>query len=154
MLDHLQPIFKASYGVIFLGTPHQGSDKADLGEVATTVLKAFLHDSNSTLLRDLRADSQTLDRISGAFSRMLAEKEIKVYSFWEELGLTNLVGVGKVVERSSAIIGDAREGKEGIHGNHMTMTKFTSAQDSEFKKVSDVIWRFVRDATMALGNRE
>ena len=99
-------------------------------------------------------DSQTLDRVSAAFSRMLAEKEIKVYSFWEELGLTNVVGAGKVVERSSAIIGDAREGKEGVHGNHRTMTKFTSAQDSEFKKVSDVIWRFVRDATMASGNRE
>jgi len=122
--------------------------------VATTVLKAFLHDANSALLRDLRVDSQTLDRVSAAFSRMLAEREIKVYSFWEELGMTNVVGAGKVVERSSAIIGDAREGKEGVHGNHRTMTKFTSAQDSGFKKVSDVIWRFVRDATMASGNRE
>ena len=55
----------------------------------------------------------------------------------------------QVVEQSSAIIGDAREGKEGIHANHMTMTKFASATDSEYKKVADVIWRFVRDATAA-----
>jgi len=154
LLDHLRPIFKASYGVIFLGTPHRGSGKADLGEVAITLLKAFLHDANSALIRDLQVESQTLDRISAAFSRMLAQEEIKVCSFWEELGMTSVVGAGKVVERSSAIIGDAREGKEGIHGNHMTMTKFTSAQDPEFKKVSDVIWRFVRDAAMASNDGE
>ncbi len=85
---------------------------------------------------------------------MLAQREIKVHSFWEELGMTNLVGARKVVERSSAVIGDAREGKEGIHGNHRTMTKFTSAQDPEFKKVSDVIWRFVRDAAVASNDSE
>ena len=96
LLDHLQPIFKNSYGVIFLGTPHQGSGKADLGTVATGVLKAFLHDANSSLLRDLQVDSQTLDRISDAFSRMLAREEVKVYSFWEELGLTNVIGARKV----------------------------------------------------------
>ena len=69
---------------------------ADLGDVATNVLKAIGHDANSSLIRDLRANSQTLGRISDAFSKMLAKEEIKVYSFWEELGLTNLVGVRKV----------------------------------------------------------
>ena len=28
---HLQPIYVKAYGVIFLGTPHQGSGKADIG---------------------------------------------------------------------------------------------------------------------------
>ena len=60
----------------------------------------------------------------------------------------------QVVEKTSAVIGDAREGKEGIHGNHMTMTKFPSAQDQEYKKVADVIWRFVRDAATISSNRK
>ena len=60
----------------------------------------------------------------------------------------------QVVDGSSAVIGDAREGKEGIHRNHMAMTKFSSAQDQEYKKVADVIWRFVRDAATTSCNRE
>ena len=167
LLDHLQPIFTSTYGIIFLGTPHRGSGKASLGDVATSILKAFGHDANSSLVRDLRADSQTLERVADAFSRMLAMEKIKVHSFYEELGLTNVVGIrkvwqrisyqrrcglttnGQVVEESSATIGDAREGKEGIHGNHKTMTKFVSATDSEYRKVSDVIWRFVKNAAAA-----
>ena len=60
----------------------------------------------------------------------------------------------QVVDKSSAVIGDAREGKEGIHGNHITMTKFPSAHNQEYKKVADVIWRFVRDAATSSSNRE
>ena len=60
----------------------------------------------------------------------------------------------QVVEPFSAIIGDAREGKEGIHGNHRTMTKFSSAQDQGYKRVSDVIYRFARDAASAPSHRE
>lgn len=59
-------------------------------------MKAFLHDSNTPILRDLQVNSQTLERISDAFSRMLAKQEIKVHSFWEELGLTNIVGIRRV----------------------------------------------------------
>ena len=101
---------------------------------------------------------------------MLANQELQVYSFWEELGLTSTIGFRKVcntfdklmqstykeqvVERSSAIIGDAREGKEGIHGNHKTMTKFPSVQDPGYVKVSDVIYRFARDSANASSHRE
>lgn len=89
-------MYKACYGVIFIGTPHRGSNKASLGAIATGVLKAFLHKSNSSLVRDLEVNSGTLDRISDAFSRMLKKDEVKVFSFCEELGLTNVIGVGQV----------------------------------------------------------
>ncbi|KAI4214034.1 MAG: hypothetical protein LQ351_003438 [Letrouitia transgressa] len=77
---------------------------------------------------------------------MLAKEEVRAYSFWEELGMTNVIRARKIVEPFSAVIGDPREGKEGIHGNHKTMTKFVSEEDDGYRKVSDVIFRFVRDA--------
>ena len=82
--------------MIFLGTPHRGSGKSDLGLITSSASKALLHDANSSLIRDLRYDSQILNRVSEAFSRMLAKEEVQVYSFWEELGLTSAIGFRKV----------------------------------------------------------
>lgn len=60
--------------------------------------------------------------------------------------MSRLSQINQVVEPSSTTIGDAREGKEGIHGNHETMTKFASEIDDGYQKVADVIWRFSKEA--------
>lgn len=81
----LANIFLATYAVVFFGTPHRGSAKASLGVIAATACKAMLQSTNINLLRSLESSSETLARISDAFSKVLANREIRVHSFAEEL---------------------------------------------------------------------
>jgi hypothetical protein len=44
-----------------------------------------------------------------------------------------------VVERESAIIGDARERRETIHADHVGMVKFSTRDDPGYRKVLNAI---------------
>ena len=52
------------------------------------------------------------------------------------LGLTR---IHQVVPGESAIIGDPRENRETIHGDHSSMVKFSSKDDPGYKKVLNSI---------------
>ena len=71
-----------------------------MGVIAATVCKAVGKDINTNLLRSLETSSEILVRISEAFAYLLATREIKVYSFLEEMPL---VAVGKVRGCLSAV---------------------------------------------------
>jgi hypothetical protein len=86
-------IFRATYAVIFLGTPHRGSQQAGWGVIASNVCKAMLKDTNTDILRSLEQDSEVLERISEAFERIMTRGEVKVHSFVEEIPT---LGIGKV----------------------------------------------------------
>jgi fructose-1,6-bisphosphatase/sedoheptulose 1,7-bisphosphatase-like protein len=69
---------------------------ASLGVIAATALKAVGKETNTSLLRSLETSSENLTRISEAFAKILANREIKVHSFLEEHSITSIAGVGKV----------------------------------------------------------
>lgn len=71
------------FGVIFLGTPHRGSDLASWGSMLSSVLKmgTLGTSTNSQLLKDLETNSRDLDRISKSF--IARSKGLKIYSFYE-----------------------------------------------------------------------
>ena len=93
-------IFLATYGVVFLGTPHRGSHHASLGILAANVCRAMLQDANTNILRSLEQNSEVLERIREAFERMMTREMVKVYSFVEELPT---MGVGMVGVLSASI---------------------------------------------------
>jgi len=43
--------------------------------------------------------------------------------------------IGQVVPGDSAIIGDSRENRGTIHGDHISMVKFSTKDDPGYKKV-------------------
>ena len=53
----------------------------------------MFQDVNAGILRSLEQDSEVLERIREAFERMLTHKEVKAYSFVEEIPTA---GVGMV----------------------------------------------------------
>jgi hypothetical protein len=57
------------------------------------VAQATLRDVNRDLIRDLKSNSQVLDRIRDSFSRLLEKRTFVVWSLLEELPMA---GVGKV----------------------------------------------------------
>ena len=126
---------------------------ASIAKVVASVAQLALQNPRLDLIRDLERDSQILDRIGDSFCRILDKRTLTVWSFAEELAMT---GIGKVwtsliygvlglnrieqvVPGESAIIGDARENRSTIHGDHISMVKFSTKDDPGYKKVLNSI---------------
>jgi hypothetical protein len=58
--EHLKAIKLSTYGVMFFGTPHQGTDSASWGKVLVNVASLFRHTSTA-LLEHLERDSEWLE---------------------------------------------------------------------------------------------
>ncbi|KAL4746391.1 hypothetical protein BDW72DRAFT_197748 [Aspergillus terricola var. indicus] len=129
----LQSIYEHTYGVIFLGTPHRGSDWATLAKSLTIFALGKMNDK---LLRSLQVGSTDLERLTDAFAIMLKENKVKVWSFVESQAMTDIPGfANKIVDDFSSRIGDAAEISQVLHANHRTMCKFAGSTDSNYQKV-------------------
>jgi len=58
--EHLKAIKLSTYGVIFFGTPHQGTESASWGKVLVNVASIFQHTSTA-ILEHLEKDSEWLE---------------------------------------------------------------------------------------------
>lgn len=132
-----------TYGIIFLGTPHRGSAVASYGKMAFLLTKIFAGQSaNTQLLRALEKNSETLDRVNSTFYETLKKyKSIHLFSFFEEKETRKVVFGMRIVPPECARIGDEDWG--GIPENHRYMAKYRSDTDPGFKKVSNVVKRWV-----------
>ncbi|GJC77738.1 protein SERAC1 [Colletotrichum liriopes] len=69
--DDARAIFISTYGIIFLGTPHTGSDMATWGLVLQRMADAIaprkVFESESVLLKTLKKDNETLEIINNHF---------------------------------------------------------------------------------------
>ncbi|RDW83590.1 uncharacterized protein DSM5745_03916 [Aspergillus mulundensis] len=139
----LQNIYENVHSVIFLGTPHRGSDWAALGKSLSIFA---LGKANDGLLRSLQVGSADLERLTDAFAVMLKANKVKVCSFVESQAITDIPGfANKIVDDFSSRIGDAAEISQVLHANHRTMCKFTGADDSNYQKVLAALKDFVSD---------
>jgi hypothetical protein len=84
-------VFDATKGVIFLGTPHRGSNRAAWANIARNLNQAMLRNDNPRIFEALMRGSEVLERLQDSFSGLL--HSISVYSFLENLPVD---GVGKV----------------------------------------------------------
>lgn len=82
-----QPIRLSTYGIIFMGTPHLGSDGADIGQLALNVASIFMS-TNTKVVKSLKKDSvllkQLLDdygKISGEFDTTFAYETVETKIF-------------------------------------------------------------------------
>jgi hypothetical protein len=90
----LQPIYSATYGIIFLGTPHRGSNWVSVAKSVTTFA---LGKKDNSILDALKVDSETLQRLMTDFAVMLKDDAFKVHSFIEGQSMTDIPGfTGKV----------------------------------------------------------
>lgn len=80
----LKDIAPATFGIMFLGTPHRGSKSASLGRYTYNITRVATKRPNIKLLMALERNSEVLDRVTDAFNQMLLKTEIRLYSFREE----------------------------------------------------------------------
>lgn len=168
-------IYESTYAIVFFGTPHRGSQYAELAVVARDIAVAAGFDARDTLLRSLKSDAEILSVLSEDFSRMLHERAFKIHSFQEGQGLTGahflsrkvhsfnkntrhakglLIGlIIQIVESYSSCLGDAREGTDFINGNHMMMCRFRDEDDEGYRKVKGVVSQYLDEIQVSRAHR-
>ena len=80
--ERLGTIYNSTYGVVFLGTPHRGSDKAGLGHLVAGIAKVTLRQPNPHLLRSLEQDSDVLEHQRASFASV--SSTISLVCLYEE----------------------------------------------------------------------
>ncbi|OTA04435.1 hypothetical protein A9Z42_0050300 [Trichoderma parareesei] len=125
------PLLKKIRGVIFLGTPHKGSDLAYWDSIGTQIVRAATLGltTNTKLSKDLKVDSEMLKRISDSFACRGAT--FKIRSFYETEFMTGLNCC--VVDRDSARLGWCNELDIASPSNHSNICKFTSRYDPRYE---------------------
>lgn len=132
-------ILPSTKGVLFLGTPHKGSQMATVARAAFNISRLFLRSPNTNILRTLEEQSDVLERISWGFGQILASGRIRVHSFREELDSSGI----SIVSAQSAIIGYFHETHGDLHASHRNMAKFCSLEDKNFCRVQAVLDRWL-----------
>ncbi|KAK4163895.1 hypothetical protein QBC43DRAFT_318890 [Cladorrhinum sp. PSN259] len=139
----LRNIVESTAAVLFLGTPHRGSqDLAAMGEWFRSIISALRIETTPAILNALGLKTTDLERAQEAFSQIWHKYGFQVKTFQEGLGLTGVnLGVlgNKVVPDHSSLIGDYRERAETLQANHMDMCRFSGANDPNYRKVAGEI---------------
>jgi hypothetical protein len=86
LVQHVHSIFVSTYGILFLGTPHNGSSKAGLASVGSRMINALtpskVVDTDSQLADALHEGSEILQNITDMFAPLM--KNFRIYFFWEQ----------------------------------------------------------------------
>ncbi|KAI1735610.1 hypothetical protein F4680DRAFT_434538 [Xylaria scruposa] len=139
--ENFEDILKSTTGVMFLGTPHRGSNAAGVGEIARKAASLLLMDTNSRVLDSLSLKNSDLERCQDTFSSLWLKYNFRVKTFQEGLPLQLPIRLGqskmvKVVPDISSCLGDSRERAETLDGDHRSMCRYTDTQDQNYKKVA------------------
>ena len=77
--EHLKT---ATFGIIFLGTPHRGSPQAKLGQIVANLARISFTRPQTQVLKLLESNSHELDALSEEFSELHAT--LKIVSCYEQ----------------------------------------------------------------------
>ncbi|RYN49977.1 hypothetical protein AA0118_g11220 [Alternaria tenuissima] len=154
-VQHLHSIFVSTYGILFLGTPHNGSSKAGLASVGSRMISAFapsrVLDTDSQLADALCQGSEVLQNVTDMFAPLM--KNFRIYFFWEQ-EKTNLGSTLDYIveENSAAPILDNTE-RAGLPYGHRDMSKFESRSSPGYRLVIAALFRYSREAPKMVAAR-
>jgi hypothetical protein len=153
--DTSRAIFVATYGIIFLGTPHVGSSLAKMGLIlqamCDTLIPKTLFHTESQLVRTLKSNNETLLNINLHFLDVYQNFEI---DFVHE-NMKTIIGGFKdyVVDQESASPQLPDVQYYGIEANHSGMCKFESVDAPGYMNVSETIKSWIEKAPMVVRGR-
>lgn len=167
--QHLRDIFVSTYGILFLGTPHKGSNMAEWGARLARICKAVLPSkvlsTEPYLVESLKQGNDTLVNIDRGFIQMI--NRFRIYFFHEakptdfkgklefvsHLGRRQIVSSmlihGQVVEEDSAAPTVQDVERAGIQADHSHMCKFEDDNAPGFDLVAEAIQRYAGTAPAA-----
>ncbi|RYP49449.1 hypothetical protein DL768_004859 [Monosporascus sp. mg162] len=153
--EDYRSIYVSTYGIVFLGTPHTGSDMAAWGTVLqamsdAVVPKSFFQ-SESVLLKTLKRDNETLQNINNHFLDIYQRFKILMA---HENHKTDLKGTRMlVVDANSA--GPQLPGVTyyAIEATHSGMCKFESKNAPGYRTIVTAIRDWVGEAPDVIATR-
>lgn len=153
--EHLRSIFVPTYGILFLGTPHKGSDVAEWGSrlerICGAILPRKLIDTQPQLVNALKSNSETLQNIDRDFIHLTSIFRI---FFFHEGKPTDLKGTLRYIvneESASPNIQDVE--RACIQQDHSHMCKFESTSAPGFHLVTEGIQRYAYQALEIIVSR-
>ncbi|KAK3331189.1 ribonuclease-like protein p/mrp subunit [Apodospora peruviana] len=153
-VSHDYKIFTCTYGILFFGTPHHGSDLAKwLGFLKKlgALSSGGVASSKSSLVNALARESETLLNITDYFIPIM--KHFNIYFFWET-EKTNLFAKKEyIVSRESAAPCHDNTERAGIHADHSGMVKFETPENQGFRMVVDALLRYSEDAPAVIARK-
>ncbi|KAL5339177.1 hypothetical protein BJX70DRAFT_397953 [Aspergillus crustosus] len=154
-VEHLRSIYVSTYGILFLGTPHNGSEVAKWGlllqNICSAVLPKKFMESSPQLIKALKTNNETLQNINSLFTDMLPR--FRIYFFHETLS-TDFKGTRELIvdETSAAPYADGVE-RMGIEATHSHMCKFDDDNTPGYEAVAEALLRYSRDAPATIQER-
>ncbi|RYO22803.1 hypothetical protein AA0113_g12761 [Alternaria arborescens] len=134
-LEEHRAVKLSTYGILFMGTPHQGGSGVALGKLMVNVASVFVA-ADDRLLQHLERDSEWLQQQLGQYGPISSDFVTK-FAFEEYKTPTVLGKSIMVVPRASAVVPGAADGEPiAIHADHINMVKFESKSDPGYKTVS------------------
>ncbi|KAG5987336.1 hypothetical protein E4U43_005118 [Claviceps pusilla] len=153
--EDYRSIFVSTYGLIFLGTPHAGSDAATWGlmlqGMADAIMPRRFFESESVLLKTLKKENETLANINNHFLDIYQRFRIHMV---HENHKTDVKGTKiTVVEAGSANPQLPGVTYYGVEASHSQMCKFASPNAPGFRAVSTDIREWVHEAPAIVSAR-
>jgi len=139
---HHNILYHSVKGIVFMGTPHNGSPIANWAHIPATVF-GLVKSTNENLLRILKMNDEMLDSVNTTFLFMLRKMRenskhgLKCTCFYETKPFP---AVGVIVPKSSAVF--ESDPAQGIDANHSDMVKFASPRDPGYLLVFEELRRW------------
>lgn len=145
--EDYRSVYVSTYAIVFLGTPHEGSDLARWGEMLQGMVghvpRKFF-DSEPILIKTLRKDSETLDTINEGFLHI--QQRFKIHLVHENQK-SDLKGTKSlIVESKSAAPRWYGVSSYGIEADHSGMCKFDGFNAPGYRQITSVICEWVRES--------
>ncbi|KAI1306666.1 ribonuclease-like protein p/mrp subunit [Xylaria venustula] len=154
-ISHLHSIYLSTYGILFFGTPHQGSSTANLATFAQRIMDAIvpskLVDTQAQLLEALKEDSEVLQEITDNFTPLM--RDLRIYFFWEQEKTDLGYKLDYIVSESSAAPILDNTDRAGLRADHRSMCRFTSRNAPGYRLVASSLLRYSRDAPQAVSRK-
>ncbi|KAM3533696.1 hypothetical protein MY4038_003011 [Beauveria bassiana] len=142
----------STYGILFMGTPHQGGNGVQLARVLANVA-SLVTAADDRLLKHLERDSEWLQQQQGQYGP-ISDDFVTKYAYEEYTTPTILGHSIMVVPKASAVVpGHANAEPIAMHANHTTMVRYASKQDVGYVTVSEHLQIMAEDATERVQQR-
>lgn len=147
-----QEIIRSISAMVFLATPHRGTN---LAEVLNRLLIVLFQPSQD-FIADLNKNSSAIEELNEQF-RHIAPK-LSIWSFYETLATP--VGPIKfmVLDKDSSILGYTKEISRPLDADHHGICKYSSQDDPNYvcvrNALSSLVKTFRSDRLAAVGTRE
>lgn len=153
-LKQQRSIYVSTFGIIFLGTPHHGSDLAKWGsffESIASIAPRRILDTQPQLVEALKSQSETLQNINRYFEAIMYRYHML---FCHEGKPTSVKGSRQfVVDEDSAAPGFAVGERMVIEADHSHMCKFASKRSPGYEGVAEAVKRFAAQAPDTIKRR-